>query len=146
MSDSGPPKPERRRYQFGLRALTVVVLFVGLSFLSGCGPSREQQAIYAYNRGIGRHNEGEYDKAVADFTEAIRLDAQFAEAYSNRGGAYVNTGEYGKAIADSSTAIRLDPTLAAAYSNRGLVYRLKGDQAKADADFAKVKELGYEPE
>ena len=53
--------------------------------------------------------KGEHDKAIADCTEAIRLDPKDAKAYCNRGVAYGSKGEYDKAIADFTEAIRLDP-------------------------------------
>ena len=53
--------------------------------------------------------KGDYDKAIADYTEAIRLDPKNAEAYCNRGHAYEEKGDYDKAIADCTEAIRLDP-------------------------------------
>ena len=53
-----------------------------------------------------------YDKAIADFTEAIRLDPKDADAYCNRARAYYSKGEYDKAIADYSEAIRLNPKYA----------------------------------
>ena len=42
----------------------------------------------------------EYDRAIADFTELIRLDRKLAYAYQARGNSYDGGGEYGKAIAD----------------------------------------------
>ena len=42
----------------------------------------------------------EYDKAIADYTEAIRLDPKDAAAYCNRGNAWSDKEEYDKAIAD----------------------------------------------
>jgi tetratricopeptide (TPR) repeat protein len=60
-------------------------------------------------RGIVYCEKGEYDKAFADCTEAIRLKPDFAEAYNNRGKAYFYTDDYDKAIADYTEALRLDP-------------------------------------
>ena len=72
MNDSNPQKPKRRRYQFSLRTLLVL----GLLVMSGCEPSEEerrQQATDAYLRGLDYYEEREYDKAIAEYTEAIRL-------------------------------------------------------------------------
>ena len=56
--------------------------------------------------------KGDHDKAIADFTEAIRLNPKDAEAYYSRGGAYGEKGDYDKAIADFTEAIRLNPQCA----------------------------------
>ncbi len=69
VNDSDTPKPKHRWYQFSLRML-VVVMLLGIS---GCGPGKGQQAIDAYNRGVDHDDQGEFDKAIADYTEAIRL-------------------------------------------------------------------------
>ena len=55
----------------------------------------------------------EYDKAIADFSEAIRLDPKSATAYDRRAGAYEAKGNYDQAIADFTEAIRFDPRSAA---------------------------------
>ena len=45
---------------------TGTVLLLGLLvLLSGCGPSKEEQAIDAYNRGVAHDGIGEHDKAIA---------------------------------------------------------------------------------
>ena len=46
---------------------------------------------------------------VADFDEAIRLDPQYAEAYSRRGLVYDGKGEYDHAIADCTTNHAVSP-------------------------------------
>ena len=63
--------------------------------------------------------------AIADYTEAIRLNPKFAEAYCKRGYAYGNKGVYDKAIADCTKAIRLNPKLAGVH-RPGLAYDLSG--------------------
>ena len=64
----------------------------------------------------------EYDKAIADYNEAIRLDPKDAAAYDNRGNAWQAKGEYDKAIADYNEAIRLDPKDADAYNGRAWLW------------------------
>ena len=64
-------------------------------------------------------HKGEYDKAIADYNEAIRLDPLDAHAYYRRGVAWTLKDEYDKAIADYTEAIRLDPKDADNYHQRG---------------------------
>ena len=86
-----------------------------------------------------RHEE--FDKAIAQFTEVIRLDPKNAAAYANRGETYGHKGELDKRIADDSEAIRLDPKNAAAYDNRGSAHREKGENDKAIADYTEAIRL-----
>ena len=90
----------------------------------------------AYNlRGLAYRKKGDYDRAIADATEAIRLDPKFSAAYYNRGVAYLLKGDYDRAIADFSEAIRLDPKYADRLHNRGVAYSNKGDYDRAIADY-----------
>jgi tetratricopeptide (TPR) repeat protein len=77
----------------------------------------------------------DYDKAIADYTQAIRIDPKFATAYSNRGSAYGMKGDYDKAIADFTKAMELNPGIMYLYSNRGVAYFEKGDYDKAMVDY-----------
>jgi tetratricopeptide (TPR) repeat protein len=60
------------------------------------------------------YNKDDYDKAIADYIHAIRLDPNSAAAYNNRGIAYYAKGDYDQAIADCEAALRIDPILAQA--------------------------------
>ena len=86
---------------------------------------------------------GEYNKAIADYTEAIRLDPKYKQAYTNRGVSYAKKGEYDKAIADFTEAIRLNPTQPMSYMNRANAYRALGGvtKQKLPATNARLKKL-----
>jgi tetratricopeptide (TPR) repeat protein len=97
--------------------------------------SPRMQAITLYNRGTSYEGAGQYALAIADFSEAIRLKPDYANAFLNRGGSYVGEGRYDLAIADLNDAIRLDPDLYDAYVDRGSAYENNGQYEPALADF-----------
>jgi tetratricopeptide (TPR) repeat protein len=84
---------------------------------------------------------GDPDRAIADYSDAIRLDPEDAIAYSNRGDVYRSIHDCDRALADYNEAIRLDPRDAAAYNGRGVVYECKNDPARATADYNEAQRL-----
>jgi tetratricopeptide (TPR) repeat protein len=78
-------------------------------------------AIY-YNRGAIHGKRHDFDSAIVDYNQAIRLDPQNVDAHINRGVAYYAKGDSDRAIADYERALRLDPNNADAYNNRGVAY------------------------
>ena len=86
-------------------------------------------------------NNGDYDRAIAAFSEAIRLDPKNVNAFGNRGIAYAKKGNNDRAIADYNDVIRLSPNYANAFLNRGIAYGKKGDNDRAIADFMEAIRL-----
>ena len=82
--------------------------------IQGRGETAKDSAIAHHERALSYRSKGDSDRAIADLSEAIRLDPKYAEAYYLRGVAYWNKGDLDRAVADYSEAIRLDPKLAAA--------------------------------
>ena len=68
-----------------------------------------------------------YNKAIVHYTEAIGLNPELAETYTNRGNAYGEIGEFDEAIQDYTKAINLNPEHVTAYYNRGIAYYYKGE-------------------
>src|SRR5205823_7762660 len=66
--------------------------------------------------------KGEYDRALADFNEAIRLDSTLAPAFHNRGWLRAIRREYDRALADYAEAIRLDPNQPTPFSSRAWLW------------------------
>jgi len=60
-----------------------------------------------YGRGVAYGEKGEGDQAIADYTEAIRINPDFALAYYGRGIAYRKKGVESKSKADLSRAKEL---------------------------------------
>ena len=83
-------------------------------------------------RATAHMQKHDYDKAIADSDQAIRLDPQFAAAFNIRGWAYMEKRDYDKAIVDYDHAIQLDPKYAL---RRGTAYLRKHDYDKAIADY-----------
>ena len=53
--------------------------------------------------------KGEYEKALADFNEAIRLDPKYVLGYKNRAVLYERMGDKDRAAADRDKVKELDP-------------------------------------
>jgi tetratricopeptide (TPR) repeat protein len=79
-----------------------------------------------------------YDKACADFAEAIRSKPKDARARICRAVVWATEREFSKAIDDLNEAVRLEPNNADAYARRGecWLYCSSFDQAIADFDRA----------
>ncbi len=73
--------------------------------------SKGNLASVYYNRGVAYGDKGDYDRAIADYTQAIKLDPKHAYAYYNRGVAYKNLGQTNRAIQEYRRALELDPDL-----------------------------------
>ena len=75
-----------------------------LSDLNRAITLQPQSAYLYYCRANLYYNQGNNDKAIADYTAAIKLDSRFAEAYFNRGLAHVARGEHPQGVKDLSKA------------------------------------------
>lgn len=93
------------------------------------------------NRGYAYRQKGSHDLAIADFTKAIELKADYELAYGNRSNSYAKKGNLDLALADLNKVIQLKPDNADAYNDRGLIYRRMGNKELALADFDKAIQL-----
>jgi len=90
---------------------------------------------YNWRGFIAGKEELDYEGAIRNFNEAIRLDPKYAIAYGNRGVAYSKLGEYQKAIEDYNQAIELYPNYAKAYFNRAFTYSKLENYQQAIVDY-----------
>jgi tetratricopeptide (TPR) repeat protein len=72
--------------------------------------AQRQNLLYAYwGRGAIYHAQGEFEKAIGDFDEAILLDPKNVTALILRGSTWQAKGEYDKALGDFNEAVRFAP-------------------------------------
>jgi tetratricopeptide (TPR) repeat protein len=103
------------------------------------GGQISQTRVAAFNsRGNVHLSQRNYDRAIDDYNEAIRLDPTYAIGFNNRGLAYQRKGQIDRAIEDYDEAIRLNPAYALAFANRATARQIKGrlDLAIEDSDKA----------
>ena len=60
-----------------------------------------------YDRGVIYRQNGDCERAIAEYTKAIELKPNHAEAYRSRGTAYYLKGDYNRAIDEYTKAIAL---------------------------------------
>ena len=92
-------------------------------------------AIAYNNRGNAYTDKGEYELAIQDYDESIKLNPNYAKPFNNRGVAYQKKGDYDRAIKDFDAAINIDPKYGDAFANRAEIYQKKGDYPGALKDF-----------
>src|ERR1700704_2042189 len=88
----------------GVMGLCVACL--GLVPLAVSCSSRHSYKV-AYERGLSHAEKGDHDKAIADLTEAIRLEPNNGLAHSCRATAYRALGDEVKAASDENRAQEL---------------------------------------
>ena len=88
-----------------------------------------------YNRGLAKYRLGQYEAAIADYDNAIRLKPDYVNVYYSRGLTKYYLGQYEAAIVDYDNAIRLKPAHLNAYYERGLAKYILGQYEAAIDDY-----------
>lgn len=145
-------RPERRRLGF-VRASRRTVVRSSDRPIRGCtavikaGERILAQLVAAYNnRGLAFRANGDLDRAIEDYDQAIRLMPDHHVAIGNRGVALMAKGELDRAITDFDRAIRLRSDYLAAFGARAEAHRRKSlfERAIADLDVV-IKAVPTDP-
>lgn len=98
-------------------------------------------------RAVAQASLGQLDKAVEDFSQAIKLDPQNVSAFNDRGTTYRQMGQLEKAKVDFDSVIAKGVRHPAVYTNRGQVWLDLGnvEQAMVDLHIALDLDERYAP-
>lgn len=95
---------------------------------------RRQTSITYNNRGWAHNDLGNFDKAIVDLNEAIRLGPRNVTALFNRAYAHFRRTDFGLARSDLDTAIQVNPRIAYPFALRGRVAEALHQYDRAIAD------------
>lgn len=113
------------------------------TYILSLKPGEQLQPIIYIHRGMAYFSESRYSLAMADFSDALRLNPENDKALYCRGVMYSIIQDYPKALADLNRCINLNPSWADPLLNRAQVYFHLGDNPKALADCEEA--LSLEP-
>lgn len=119
---------ERDNYELAIPDFTKVI---------SLNPPQDVVQKCYHNRGLCHYKSGVADKAIADLSEAIRLDPLDSDAHTTRGLARKQLGQTEAAMVDFNHALRINPASAIAYHNRGNEWVERGKFRRAISDFSR---------
>ena len=100
------------------------LLIEGCTAVIQAGKYTGKGLAFAFNnRGIAYQTKGQYDRAVQDYDQAIKLDPNYAQAFVNRGFTYAIKAQHDRALEDYDHAIKLNPHSAEAFYDRSNTLR-----------------------
>ena len=102
-------------------------------------PQKEYMVYYL--KGLEKHDKGDLEGAVADYSEAARLHPSYSRPFNNRGNIYFYQGKYKEALDDFNQALSLDPGIFETWNNRGNAKAMLNDLPGALADYEKSLSL-----
>lgn len=106
------------------------------------GLAADERAELTLRRAFVHDENGEFDRAIADYGSVLTMKPDAAQAYFRRGIVHREKGEYEQALADFDAASRLGMPEAAdwplIYGDRAVVHFAMGRYGEAAADFSQV--------
>ena len=108
--------------------------------------SRAQAQVSAdefERRGLEKVAIGDYRGAITDYTQALQINHQDANAFYNRGFARRRLRDYQGAVADFTQALKLNPKDANIYYDRGVAYSKLGNYQAEIEDYTQAIRLNH---
>ena len=122
------------------------ILIILVTLLIVTSLANAKSSVEWYNEGVGFIDEGNNEKALEAFNEAIKLDPEDAEAWNNKGLVLGYIGKYEEAQECFEKALTIDPELTNAWNNNGSALLYVGRYEEAIESFNRTLEIDPENE
>jgi tetratricopeptide (TPR) repeat protein len=117
----------------------ICAFFAVLILLTGCSQKAKQRRIFIKaNEAL---SAGAFDYAIDQYTYALQINPDFAEAYNNRGVAHIESGNPYDALLDYQEALNLNPDYHECRLNRAFAYEKIAQYRLALSELEKVMKI-----
>jgi tetratricopeptide (TPR) repeat protein len=151
---SGSTRPIKNHSTTYLRSLVKRKMQQGqtlgaISILTSIIKRHPESAADYNNRGLLYFQMGKLEKAIADYNQALELDAKLDSAYNNRANFYATQKMWSEALSDYDMALNLNPINVRAWINQGITFRQLGmyeqalDNFEMALHFDQLKGMSY---
>jgi|Deesub1362A_J573_1020465.scaffolds.fasta_scaffold00556_14 tetratricopeptide (TPR) repeat protein len=123
----------------GLVAL--LVLAVVVAWVLKWRTAEQVAGDYQVKKGNYRLEDGQYQKALEEFSLALERNPRHPGAHLGMGIAYMQMGRHEEALQAFGKAIEIDPRMAVAYADRGILLDRMGRYEEALRDYERALEL-----
>ncbi len=125
--------------------ILAVIILIGIGIVAYFYVNRDDTpGDYHVKSGNHRLEDGNFNEAIDEFKEAIKVNPKHPNAYLGLGIAYLKLNKLDMALKNIDKAIDIDSEFAGAYANRGIVNDYMGEYKLAVADYKKAIKLNPE--
>jgi tetratricopeptide (TPR) repeat protein len=101
----------------------------------------DELSVVYQGRGYASLKNQQYQDAIQDFTEALKIKSNDTRVYEQRAAAEMKVYDYDKALADYSEASKLKPNEVRYYNYRAYIYETKEDAQNSMAETEKALKI-----
>jgi tetratricopeptide (TPR) repeat protein len=94
------------------KCVFLICFLLAASCLFADSSAPDDAAVNHYANGVNFYNSNNFNSAINEFTQAIQISPEYADAYIGRGNSYDNKGDVEMALHDYLEASKLDKKFA----------------------------------
>jgi tetratricopeptide (TPR) repeat protein len=89
--------------------LYIIILFSSFAFVQTVSARQERSSEFSFQKGNTYYEEGQYDRAIHEYSQLLEQGLESGNLYFNLGNSYFRKGELGKAILNYERSRRFIP-------------------------------------